>query len=96
MHEQVRDQVREFGANEVMPHAEHIHRTDATIPEEALASFHELLLPNLEPMPPDQLDNRIGRLCRRSELSPEIAVPGNTARRRSVVVSPFAYHSSGA
>ncbi|MFP6654114.1 MAG: hypothetical protein VCB25_00700, partial [Myxococcota bacterium] len=31
MHEQVRDQVREFAAREIMPHAEHIHRTDAMI-----------------------------------------------------------------
>ncbi len=42
MHEQVRDQVREFGANEVMPHAEHIHRTDATIPEEFITKMAEL------------------------------------------------------
>ncbi len=42
MHEQVRDQVREFGANEVMPHAEHIHRQDLTIPEEFISSMAEL------------------------------------------------------
>ncbi len=42
MHEQVRDQVREFAAAEVMPHAEHIHRTDATIPEEFITSMAEL------------------------------------------------------
>jgi len=42
MHEQVRDQVREFAAAEVMPHAEHIHRTDATIPEEFITKMAEL------------------------------------------------------
>lgn len=42
MHEQVRDQVREFAAQEIMPHAEHIHRTDATIPEEFIEKMSEL------------------------------------------------------
>jgi len=42
MHEQVRDQVREFAAREVAPHAEHIHRTDATIPEEFIEKMAEL------------------------------------------------------
>jgi len=42
MHEQVRDQVREFAAQEVAPHAEHIHRTDATIPEEFIQKMAEL------------------------------------------------------
>jgi (2S)-methylsuccinyl-CoA dehydrogenase len=42
MHEQVRDQVREFATAEVMPHAEHIHRTDATIPEEFIQNMAEL------------------------------------------------------
>jgi len=42
MHEQVRDQVREFAAAEVAPHAEHIHRTDATIPEEFITNMAEL------------------------------------------------------
>ncbi|MGY8737620.1 MAG: acyl-CoA dehydrogenase family protein, partial [bacterium] len=42
MHEQVRDQVREFAAAEVMPHAEHIHRTDATIPEAFITKMAEL------------------------------------------------------
>ncbi|MCA9501483.1 MAG: acyl-CoA/acyl-ACP dehydrogenase [Spirochaetaceae bacterium] len=42
MHEQVRDQVREFAAAEVMPHAEHIHRTDATIPEDFITKMAEL------------------------------------------------------
>ncbi len=32
-HEQVRDQVRQFAAEEIAPHAEHIHRSDETIPE---------------------------------------------------------------
>ncbi|MBW2419242.1 MAG: acyl-CoA/acyl-ACP dehydrogenase [Deltaproteobacteria bacterium] len=42
MHEQVREQVREFAANEVMPHAEHIHRSDALIPEEFIEKMSEL------------------------------------------------------
>lgn len=42
MHEQVRDQVREFATQEVAPHAEHIHRTDATIPEEFIEKMSEL------------------------------------------------------
>jgi len=42
MHEQVRDQVREFALNEVMPHAEHIHRTDDIIPEHFISSMAEL------------------------------------------------------
>lgn len=42
MHEQVRDQVREFAAQEVAPHAEHIHRTDATIPEQFIEKMAEL------------------------------------------------------
>lgn len=42
MHEQVRDQVREFAAQEVTPHAEQIHRTDATIPEAFIEKMAEL------------------------------------------------------
>jgi (2S)-methylsuccinyl-CoA dehydrogenase len=42
MHEQVRDQVREFATAEVAPHAEHIHRTDATIPEAFIEKMAEL------------------------------------------------------
>lgn len=42
MHQQVRDQVREFAAAEIMPHAEHIHRTDATIPEDFIDKMAEL------------------------------------------------------
>jgi (2S)-methylsuccinyl-CoA dehydrogenase len=42
MHEQVRDQVREFALKEVIPHAEHIHRTDALVPEEFITSMAEL------------------------------------------------------
>jgi len=42
MHEQVRDQVREFAAQEIMPHAERIHRTDALIPEEFIEKMSEL------------------------------------------------------
>ena len=42
MHEQVRDQVRQFATEEVAPHAEHIHRTDATIPEEFIEKMAEL------------------------------------------------------
>jgi len=42
MHEQVRDQVREFALAEVMPHAEHIHRQDADVPEEFISKMAEL------------------------------------------------------
>ncbi|MHA7836654.1 MAG: acyl-CoA dehydrogenase family protein, partial [bacterium] len=42
MHEQVRDQVREFASAEVAPHAEHIHRNDETIPEEFIEKMSEL------------------------------------------------------
>lgn len=42
MHEQVRDQVREFAAQEIAPHAEHIHRTDETIPESFIEKMSEL------------------------------------------------------
>jgi (2S)-methylsuccinyl-CoA dehydrogenase len=42
MHEQVRAQVREFAANEVMPHAEHIHRSDDIVPESFITAMAEL------------------------------------------------------
>jgi (2S)-methylsuccinyl-CoA dehydrogenase len=42
MHEQVRDQVREFALQEIMPHAEHIHRTDSMIPEAFIEKMSEL------------------------------------------------------
>ncbi len=42
MHTQVAEQVRQFAAEEVAPHAEHIHRTDATIPEEFITKMAEL------------------------------------------------------
>jgi (2S)-methylsuccinyl-CoA dehydrogenase len=42
MHEQVRAQVREFAANEVMPQAERIHRNDELIPEEFITTMSEL------------------------------------------------------
>jgi (2S)-methylsuccinyl-CoA dehydrogenase len=42
MHEQVRDQVREFAMNEVAPHAEHIHRSDDLVPESFIRSMAEL------------------------------------------------------
>ncbi len=40
--EQVRDSVREFAENEVVPHAEHIHRNDQDIPEEFITKMGEL------------------------------------------------------
>jgi len=40
--EQVRDAVREFAENEVAPQAEHIHRTDALIPESFISEMSEL------------------------------------------------------
>ena len=42
LHEQVRAQVREFALNEVIPRAEHIHRTDDLVPEELLEGMAEL------------------------------------------------------
>ena len=42
MHEQVREQVRDFAANEIMPHAEHIHRGDELVPEEFITNMAEL------------------------------------------------------
>jgi len=42
MHAQVRDQVREFASNEVLPHAEHIHRKDDLVPEEFIQKMSEL------------------------------------------------------
>jgi (2S)-methylsuccinyl-CoA dehydrogenase len=42
MHEQVREQVREFAANEIMPHAERIHRGDELVPEEFISQMAEL------------------------------------------------------
>ncbi|MDJ0787272.1 MAG: acyl-CoA dehydrogenase family protein [Myxococcota bacterium] len=42
MLEQVRDSVREFAENEVLPHAEHIHRNDQDIPEEFITKMGEL------------------------------------------------------
>ncbi len=42
MHEQVRKQVRDFAANEIMPHAEHIHRGDELVPEEFITNMAEL------------------------------------------------------
>jgi len=42
MHDQVRDQVREFAANEVIPHAEHIHRNDELVPQEFIEKMSEL------------------------------------------------------
>jgi (2S)-methylsuccinyl-CoA dehydrogenase len=40
--EQVRDAVREYAEKEVEPRAEHIHRTDALIPEEFITEMAEL------------------------------------------------------
>ena len=41
-HEQVREQVREFAANEIAPHAEHIHRGDELVPEAFISQMAEL------------------------------------------------------
>lgn len=51
------------------------------LPPAARAARAELLLQLLEPLPDDQLDARIGRLCRRLELPPEVAGPGFKAAR---------------
>ncbi len=42
MHQQVRDQVRDFAAAEIMPHAERIHRSDELIPEEFIEKMAKL------------------------------------------------------
>ena len=42
MLEQVRDSVREFAENEVVPHAEHIHREDQDIPDSFIQNMGEL------------------------------------------------------
>jgi len=42
LHEQVRGQVREFALNEVIPRAEHIHRTDDLVPEELIDGMADL------------------------------------------------------
>jgi (2S)-methylsuccinyl-CoA dehydrogenase len=42
MSEQIRDAVREFGDAEVAPEAEHIHRTDALVPEKFIQEMGEL------------------------------------------------------
>jgi (2S)-methylsuccinyl-CoA dehydrogenase len=42
MHEQVRDQVRDFALNEVLPEAERIHRSDDIVPEKFLKKMAEL------------------------------------------------------
>lgn len=42
LHEQVRDQVREFALAEIAPHAEHIHRNDADIPDGFIEKMAEL------------------------------------------------------
>ncbi len=43
------------------------------LPSSARDNLEALLLPNLEQLPEDQLDNRIARLCRRNELEVESA-----------------------
>ena len=40
------------------------------------AELGALLGPCLEPLPEEQLDNRIGRICRRHELDPRVLGPG--------------------
>ena len=42
MSEQIRESVREFADAEVAPQAEHIHRTDALVPEELITKMSEL------------------------------------------------------
>jgi (2S)-methylsuccinyl-CoA dehydrogenase len=42
MSEQIRESVREFAEAEVAPHAEHLHRTDALVPEEWITKMGEL------------------------------------------------------
>ncbi len=42
MHEQVREQVREFARGEILPHAESIHRNDEIVPEAFIEKMSEL------------------------------------------------------
>ncbi|MBW2716078.1 MAG: acyl-CoA/acyl-ACP dehydrogenase, partial [Deltaproteobacteria bacterium] len=42
MSEQIRESVREFAEAEVAPHAEHLHRDDALVPEEWITKMGEL------------------------------------------------------
>jgi len=42
MSEQIRESVREFAEAEVAPHAEHLHRNDALVPEEWITKMGEL------------------------------------------------------
>lgn len=51
------------------------------LPDQAREHFAELVLPCMEPMPEDQLDSRIVRLCRRMELDAEIVAPPIKATR---------------
>lgn len=46
------------------------------LPESLRGKLDEILLPNLEPLPEDQLEARIARLCRRHDLVPEQVGPG--------------------
>ena len=51
------------------------------LPEPARRGFADLLLPNLDSIPEDQLDARIVRLCRRAGLDPEELAPPIKASR---------------
>ena len=42
MHQQVREQVRDFATNEILPRAEHIHRNDDLVPEDFISKMAEL------------------------------------------------------
>lgn len=45
------------------------------LPDAVREQLEALLDPCLEPVPEDQLENRIARLCRRHELDPRVTVP---------------------
>jgi (2S)-methylsuccinyl-CoA dehydrogenase len=60
--EQVRDSVRQFADAEIAPHAEHIHRTDALIPESFISSMSELGYFGLS-VPEDYGGHELGNLA---------------------------------
>lgn len=60
--EQVRDSVRQFADAEIAPHAEHIHRSDALIPESFIASMSELGYFGLS-VPEDYGGHELGNLA---------------------------------
>lgn len=55
--------------------------TIAELPDPFRAQFGEIVASTLDPIPEDQLDNRIIRLCRKADLDPAKAAPPIKATR---------------